>query len=351
MAFAAISKPGLHMNTKLYTGDGSATQAITGVGFQPDWIWIKSRDATHDHYCFQSILANKYGLEPSDTSAERTPALGSFNSDGFTFASTDGFYNTNSGTYVSWNWKAGGATGSSNNDGSIATTVTANTTAGFSIVKFNKSSLAANSTMGHGLGKVPKAIFFKNISNADSWYAYHEQLGGGAYLVPNDTNNAQTSTGFMNSSTAPTTSVFTQTSTFWGTSNHDVLAFCFAEIKGYSKFGSYMNTGSADGPYCYTGFQPELVIIKSSDRNGSNWNLLDRKRPGRNRTDYRIKITGSTEQTGSANSIDILSTGFKIRGIDDDVNAAGAGDDYLYWAWAKNPFVANVGESIPTTAF
>ena len=350
MAYATISKPGLHMNTVLYVGDTTATQAITGVGFQPDWVWIKSRDAGHDHYCFQSLFANKYGLEPSDTTAERTPALGSFDSDGFTFASADGFYNDAS-NYVAWNWKANGATGATNEDGSTTSTVSVNTSAGFSMVTY--TGTGSNATVGHGLGVTPKMIIVKRYDDTPNWQVYK----AGSYMGPtkmielNTINNAQTKSGCWND-TAPTSSVFTvgtegDTNGTGGT----FIAYCFAPIKGFSAFGEYSNNGNADGPFCYTGFQPELVIIKSSDRSSSNWNMLDRTRPGYNVTDYRIKITGSTEQTGNPNCIDILSNGFKIRGVDDDVNAAGPGDDYIYAAWAKHPLVANVGSSIPTTAF
>ena len=204
MAYTTINKSTDHFNTKLYTGNGS-TNAQTGVGFQPDWVWIKDRDATHDHYSFDAVRTNKKGLEPSDTAAERTPILGSLDSDGFTFASTDGFYNANGDRYVSWNWKAGGGAGSSNTDGSINTIYTSvNTTAGFSMSTYTGTGSAA--TVGHGLGVAPKVVLIKRTSTTGNWVFGHGSLGFTKFLE--FTNGAvQTHSGRFND-TAPTSSVF-----------------------------------------------------------------------------------------------------------------------------------------------
>ena len=359
MAYTTIDKSSLHMNTKLYVGDGTSTQAITGVGFQPDWVWIKDRDASHDHYSFQSIFSTKYGVEPSDTIGERNPTLGSFDSDGFTFASSDGFYNDNGDNYVSWNWKAGGA-GSSNTDGSITTNVSANSTAGFSMLTY--TGTGSNGTIGHGLGVQPKMVFIKRIdTDGTNWVVMtvgsassspYKIFGSyDAYLKLNNLDNLSgaLATGDNRLATnSSTTYINIGNDSIVNNSGGRYVAYVFAEKTGYSKFGMYHNNGNADGPFCYTGFKPELVIIKSSDRSTSNWNMLDRKRPGYNVTDYRIKISGTTEQTGNVNCIDILSNGFKIRGVDDDVNAAGAGDDYIYMAWGQSLVGSN---DVPCTGF
>ena len=350
MAYTTINKSSLHMNTKLYVGDGSNTQAITGVGFQPDLTWIKSRDATHDHYSFDAVRTNKKGLEPSDTSAERTPTLGSFDSDGFTFASTDGFYNTNSGTYVAWNWKANGS-GSANTDGDINSTVSVNTTAGFSIVKYTGNG-SSNQSIGHGLGVRPKMIWVKNLDTAGAWMIWGESFNSGSgvqkFLQFTQLDNANTGSA-GDFPDEPTTSVFKVGSyDTMNKSGDNIIAYCFAEITGYSKFGMYHNNGNANGPFVYTGFKPAFVLVKSSDRNTSNWNLLDDKRPGYNVTDYRIKISATAEQTGNVNCIDILSNGFKLRGVDDDMNASGPGDDYIYYAVGQSLVGSN---DIPCTAF
>ena len=184
MAYTTIDNPGLFFNTLLWTGDGASTRSITGVGFQPDWIWVKCRSTGHDHYSWDSVRTNKKGLEPSDTSAERTPTLGSIDSDGFSFASLDSFYNANSDTYVGWNWRAGNSSGSSNGDGSITSTVSANTTAGFSVVSY--TGTGSNATVGHGLGAVPKWIITKRYDGAtENWGVYHASTGNTKYLFLN----------------------------------------------------------------------------------------------------------------------------------------------------------------------
>ena len=170
MAYSSIVKPTDYFNTILWTGDGASTRSITGVGFQPDWIWVKCRSTGHDHYSWDSVRTNKKGLEPSDTSAERNPTLGSIDSDGFSFSGLDSFYNANSDTYVGWNWRAANSSGSSNGDGSITSTVSANTTAGFSIVSY--TGTGSNATVGHGLGVAPSMIIIKARSAAELWTVY-----------------------------------------------------------------------------------------------------------------------------------------------------------------------------------
>jgi len=336
MAYTTIDNPGLFFNTLLWTGDGASTRSITGVGFQPDWIWVKCRSTGHDHYSWDSVRTNKKGLEPSDTSAERTPTLGSIDSDGFSFASLDSFYNANSDTYVGWNWRAGNSSGSSNGDGSITSTVSANTTAGFSVVSY--TGTGSNATVGHGLGAVPKWIITKRYDGAtENWGVYHASTGNTKYLFLNKDISEGTSSAYWNDTT-PTSSVFSiGTNDVVNTSSGVYIAYCFAEKQGYSKFGSYTGNGNADGTFVYTGFRPAFLIVKISS--GQNeWTMRDNKRDVDNSTNHTLYPNlSSTEAGGSGEGIDFLSNGFKLRLSAGSLN--GSGSSYIYMAFAENPFV------------
>ena len=344
MAYASITKPSDYFDTLLYTGDGSATQSISGTSFSPGWIWIKDRDATHDHYSFDSVRTNKKGLEPSDTSAERTPVLGSIDNDGFTFASTDGFYNANGDKYVAWNWKANGA-GSSNSDGSITSTVSASTASGFSIIKYTGTGSVG--TIGHGLGAKPNVIFQKRLDGATAWTAYHDKFASDPatdYLYL-DKSDALADYAAHWNDTEPTSSVITlgTDSSVNGNGNPNII-YAFTEIKGYSKFGKYTGNSSTDGPFIYTGFKPAWVMIKKySDT--ANWMIYDNKREGYNVDNDHLKANlGDVE--GNSDDLDLLSNGFKLR-------TSGSGENsgnFIYLAFAAEPLVANVGQSIPATA-
>ena len=346
MAYTIIDNPGLFFNTLLWTGDGASTRSITGVGFQPDWIWVKCRSTGHDHYSWDSVRTNKKGLEPSDTSAERTPTLGSIDSDGFSFASLDSFYNANSDTYVGWNWRAGNSSGSSNSDGTITSTVSANTTSGFSVVSY--TGTGSNATVGHGLGAVPKWIIIKQYSSSggtENWGVYHAGLGNTKYLFLNRTNAEATSSIYWNDTT-PTSSVFSiGTNDVVNNNTVSYIAYCFAEKKGYSKFGSYTGNGSTDGTFVYTGFKPAWVMVKRTNTTGA-WLMYDNKRNPHNLTDKKLLANeggaenASTDPSGvtaSTNNLDILSNGFKWRRADGYENASGS--TYMYMAFAENPFV------------
>ena len=349
MAYTTINKSSVHQSTVLYTGNNTS-QAITGVGFQPDFIWIKDRDGAENHCAFDVIRTGSKRLSPDTTSAEWDSAtnLTSFDSDGFTVSSNDQI-NDNGSTQVSWNWKAGGS-GSANTDGDINSTVSVNTTAGFSIVKYTGNG-TANQSIGHGLGVRPKMIWVKNLDTTGAWMVWHDSITSGSgtqkFLQFTSLNNANTGSA-GDFPDEPTTSVFKVGSyDTMNKSGDNIIAYCFAEITGYSKFGMYHNNGNANGTFIYTGFKPKFVLIKSSDRNTSNWNLYDEKRPSYNVRDYRIKISNTAEQTGNVNCIDLLSNGFKIRGVDDDINAAGPGDDYIYYAVGQTMVGTN---NIPCTA-
>jgi len=346
MAYAAISKPSLHFNTKLYTGNGG-TNAITGVGFQPDFVWMKNRDSTDWHYLNDAVRGVQETIFSNGTNAEQTKSNGltAFGTDGFTVGS-EGDVNGNSENFVSWNWKAGTGQGSSNTDGSINTTYTSvNTTAGFSISKF--TGTGANATVGHGLGAVPKTIITKNLSSANNWAMYHTSTGNTKSFQLDGNGAPATSAAYWNNTT-PTSSVFTvSTGNDVNKSGDSIIAYCFAEKKGYSKFGSYTGNASANGPFIYTGFSPAFIIIRSTS--GNHWMMRDNKRPGFNANFNKLfPDRNVAENTDTSNQMDFLSNGFKLRASNTEQN--GSSTSYIYMAFAAEPLVANVGASIPATA-
>jgi hypothetical protein len=348
MAYAAISKPSLHFNTKIYTGN-AGTQSITGVGFQPDLVWTKARNLGAYHMWTDVVRGATKIIQSNTSTAEQTFATGltSFDSDGFTAGNSDdinGNYN-----YASWNWKAGTGQGSSNTDGSTNTTYTSvNTTAGFSISTYAGSGSLA--TVGHGLGAAPEVVLIKSTSHAENWVMYHKSIGAGKYLYLNNSDaagpNSGTNTSIFNN-TAPTNSVFTVNTD--GTSNgsgKNYVAYCFAEKKGYSKFGSYTGNGNADGTFVYTGFKPAWVLTKETP-NTSSWDMHDNKRDPHNVCNkYLLAEDGGAE--GTTDILDFCSNGFKFRTTNGDRNQSGV--TYIFMAFAEEPLVANVGQSIPATA-
>jgi hypothetical protein len=331
MAFINF-QPKDYFNTKLYTGTGSSND-VTGVGFQPDWVWIKKRNATGQHQLFNAVRGVTKRVYSDSTDAESTSAttLTAFGTDGFTVGSNSGI-NGSSDTIVSWNWLANGA-GSSNTDGSITSTVSANTTSGFSIVTY--TSGGGSGTVGHGLNSVPKVMFYKPLSTSGGWDVYHYNLGISLRL--NLHNDAAESSGYFQ--TLPTNSVFTEPNLYSGQS---VIMYCFAEKKGFSKFGKYFGNSNADGTFVYTGFKPSMVIVK--DRDVNQWQMFDSKR-GRNGL-MGFLYPDSAETESSSVPMDILSNGFKFR--DASVARNGSGEQYLYMAFAEEPLVSSNG--VPNTA-
>ena len=339
-------QPSDYFNTKLYTGTGSSN-AQTGVGFQPDWLWIKDRDSgSNSHIITDAIRGTNKIIFTDSNGVELTDAnrVTSFNSDGFTVG-TDGSTNTNTNDYVSWNWKANGQ-GSSNTDGTINTTYTsASTTSGFSICQWTGSG--ANATIGHGLGVVPKMIMVKNLATTDSWNVYHESMGNNKRVFLDTTGDQSTTSDAWNS-TSPTTSVFSVgTNTGTNKSGDALIAYCFAEIKGFSRIGFYTGNGSVSGPFVYTGFKPAFVLFKEYTGDGSaNWVIQDSKRVGFNPNNNRIYPNDSAAENTSSFRIDMLSNGFKLTSNDGDANQSG--NDFLYMAFAEHPFVSS--NNVPVTA-
>ena len=342
MAYTTINKSTDYFNTKLYTGNGG-TNAITGVGFQPDWVWIKDRDATNNHEVHDAVRGVNYQLYTNLTNAQTNAAnhLTTFGTDGFTVGS-DGALNTNSNDYVSWNWKAGNSAGSSNSDGSVTSTVTANTTAGFSIVKW--TGTGATATVGHGLGVKPSIVLIKNSGAVENWVMYHSSLTAAKNLKLNNQEAAQTTSGAFYD-TEPTTSVFTvHTNTNTNQSGQVMIAYCFAEKTGYSKFGKYEGNGDSDGPFLYTGFKPAFVMIKRYSGAGNNWLILDNKRDPINQAGKGLlPDVNNAEATGY--NCDFLSNGFKLRLSGSGENGNNFG--YIYWAFGQTLVGSN---NVPCTA-
>ena len=351
MAYTTIKKPSDYFNTVLYTGTEPSNKAVTGVGFQPDWVWIKQRSGSEGHYLADVIRGSSYVLRSNENAVENnrgSNGIQSFDSDGFTAGGGDDI-NSSGGTFASWNWKANGA-GSSNSDGSISSTISANTTSGFSIVKYTGSN--SNVTVGHGLGVAPKMIIIKNLSSTSSWTVYHKSIGNGHRLVLNNDNAKESTNQFA--TTTPTSSVFTLGGGYndVNATNQNYIAYCFAEKTGYSKFGSYTGNNLADGPFVYTGFKPAFVMLKRSNSGTQSWYVYDNKRDGYNGiTDgYMLRPlwanSGSSEASVGNYKFDILSNGFKIRETGNQTN--GSGHTYVYVALGQSLVGSN---NVPCTGF
>ena len=346
MAYTTIDNPTDYFNTVLYTGnaaDGSSTtQDISGVGFQPDWIWLKGRDNANNHVVDDSVRGANKHLFPDLTNAENTSTnyIKSFASDGFQLG-PDGAVNGNGNTYVAWNWLAGG-TASSNTDGDITSSVSVNTTAGFSIVSY--TGTGSNATVGHGLGVAPKVLILKSRTRSDGqWTVGSDMLGWSKFLFLDATSAEQTFNLYQN--TAPTSSVFYLSGDGGvNQSSGSMIGYAFAEKKGYSKFGSYTGNGNADGTFVYTGFKPAFVIVKVASGTTGNWQIQDSKRDGFNENKRILANVNEAEKTSQM--WDQLSNGFKIRVTSGDAN--GSGNSYIYMAFAESPFVNSNG--VPATA-
>ena len=459
MAYTTIDDPTIYFNTKLYAGNGS-TNAISGVGFQSDFVWLKDRTAGNSHKQYDGVRgATKYLISDA-TSAEATQSNGltSFDSDGFTLGSYSGT-NNSSNNYVSWNWLAGGTApaitysvkvvsdsgnkyrfddfgtsavtldlqeggtytfdqsdssnsghplrfsttsngthgggseyttgvvtngtpgssgaytritvaasaptlyyyctqhsgmggqantnstfGSSNFSGSIQSTVSANTTTGFSILSY--TGTGSSTTVGHGLGVAPSMLIFKNRDSTDSWNVQHDGLTSYDYYVRLNSTGAQNNDIDVGNS-APTSTVVSVGSHAQQNGNgNDMILYTFAEKKGYSKFGSYTGNGNSDGTFVYTGFKVSWVMSKRIDGSGNSWRIFDNKRPGFNTSSFKFIHANLTNAEDTGDVMDLNGNGFKIRTNSSDQNSSGA--TYIYMAFAESPFVNSNG--IPTNA-
>jgi len=328
------SSPEDYFNTVLYTGTGSSLD-VTGVGFDPDFVWSKSRSNVTNHFLGDIVRGNDKCLFTDGTYAEATStAYYDFITDGFNLG-TGSSINASGYTYVAWNWKANGS-GVSNTDGSITSTVSANTESGFSIVSY--TGTGANATVGHGLDSAPEMIIGKSRDNASTgWNVYHESTGNTGILQLNATGAFYANSVYWQN-TSPTNSVFTiGTQSEMNNLNEDIIAYCFHSVDGFSKFGSYTGNGSADGTFVYTGFRPAFVLIKLTSASGSEWVIFDDERNAYNLSNLHLyPNSSSSEQTAATNVLDMVSNGFKLRGSGAMVNTSGA--TYIYMAFAENPF-------------
>jgi len=345
---AQINKPNTYFNTVLYTGTGT-TQSITGVNFQPNFTWIKRRGSAEGHSLFDVVRGVQNRLVSNDNGPEATNStfLTSFDSDGFSLGGSDTVNGVDN--YASWNWLASNTT-ASNTQGSITSTVSANTTSGFSIVSW--SGTGVNATIGHGLGTPPAMIIVKERNGSSSWITWHQKLSSYKHFLLLDTTGTQTDSFNNFQNVAPTNNVFsigTEVGTNRSTGTY--IAYCFAEKKGFSKFGSYIGNGSTDGTFIYTGFKPSFVMTKCTSTSSAytNWGMFDSKRPGYNQIDKVLGADLTDSENGSTigtQYMDFLSNGFKCRNNGSPHNISGA--SYIYMAFAENPLVGT--NNIPATA-
>jgi hypothetical protein len=343
------TQAGKFFNPVLWTGNSVDNRGITGVGFQPDFVWLKARsNAGQSHHFVDAVRG--YGtsamrtLFSNQTSAEESNKttgtllygnIQSLNADGFTVAAGGAYdqVNRSGETYVAWNWKANGA-GVTNTAGTITSTVSANTTSGFSVVTYTGNG-AAGPSVGHGLGAVPKMIILKQRASATNynWFVYHQAIGNTQYLLLNSSNPASSGVSAWNNTT-PTSSVFTIGSyAEVNNSGSTFVAYCFSEVPGYSKFGSYTGNGSSDGPFVFCGFRPAYVMIKNTTQSGG-WMLWDDMRSPTNVADDLLYANLSiAEQVYTG--LDLTANGFKIRNTSSDFNWNG--DTYIFAAFAEAP--------------
>ena len=324
-----------YFNAVLYTGNGS-TNNITGVGFQPDFVWLKDRTTAFNNYLYDAVRGTTKALQSNSTNAEETrTGLTAFGSDGFTLGSQGGD-NQSSDSFVAWNWKANGA-GSSNTAGTITSTVSANTTSGFSIVTYTGNG-TTGATVGHGLGAVPGFIITKKRgTTTGNWQCWHSTFSGTQYITLNATNGTTTLSSVYNAT--PTSNVIQYgNDSDVNTNTATYVAYCFAPVAGYSAFGSFVGNANADGPFVFTNFRPRYVMIKLSSNAGEGWVLNDTSRSPYNVCAAQLQANSSgAEVSGDANTyVDILSNGFKIRTTAGTHNTSGY--TYIYAAFAENPF-------------
>ena len=348
MAYTTVNKSTDYFNTKLYTGNGG-TQSITGVGFQPDFTWLKGRSFADYHVVNDAVRGATKSIYPNDTASEgtQTNGLTSFDSDGFSIGNWSNI-NPNGETLVSWNWKAGtsvsGNTGGSGTAKSYSGSV--NTTSGFSIIKYVGNGTAGH-TIPHHLGTANiGSIFVKNLdSGSDYWYSYHKPLGATKTLILNETDAVDTNTMWNN--TAPTSSVFTLgSSSGSNTNNQNYIAYIFSDIQGYCKTGSYTGNGSGDGTFVYTGFKPAFAILKCTNT-ARSWQIHNNKlNPFNSCTSRLFPNLSDAEATGTEQFVDFLSNGFKLKS--NDANGNGTGNSYIYMAFAEAPLVGS--NNVPCTA-
>ena len=341
MAYTTIDDPEANFQVQLYTGNGSANHAITLGGdtnMQPDFVWIKNRDAADSHCLFDAVRGATKVLHADATTAEvtDTDTLDSFTSDGFQ-VDADVKVNTNAEKYVAWCWKGANGT-ATNTSGDKDSTVSVNTTAGISIVKWENDTDEAIS-IGHGLGAIPDAVIVKELGDAVNWHGRFKGFAANDYIHLNTNEAKGASTAVF--ATLPTSALF-----YTGTAayhiNANLIAYCFTSIQGFSKIGSYTGNNSADGVMIHLGFKPAFLMIRALDT--SNWYMWDNKRAPFNEMNASLSANQNIVEETSR-EIDFLSNGFKCREARGSHNDTG---EFIYIAFAEAPFVNSNG--VPCTA-
>ena len=350
MAYTTIDDPGLFFNTVLWTGDGVNGRSLTGVGFQPDWVWSKCRSNAVDHGLQDSVRGVGKVFHSNSTTAEGVDNwITALNSDGFTLSNSNEV-NQDTRTFVAWNWKAGTSfsnDASATGVGSIDSSGSVNTTAGFSIITY--SGTDGTATVAHGLGVAPDFIWFKRRNASKNNTAYHSALGNTYSAYPDNTSAASTNYDYF-ADTSPTSTVFTvkkdEDYDEVNASGGTYVAYCFSSKQGYSKFGAYTGNANADGTFIYTGFKPAWFLFKDTESTTS-WIIKDNKRLGYNGIVPHLQAnTSDAENTDGWSEIDFLSNGIKLRNADNSMNKSGS--KFIYMAFAENPFVTSTG--VPATA-
>jgi len=353
MAYTTIDNPELYFQVKIYTGNGG-TQSITFDGsedMQPDFLWVKGRSVAEGHYIQDSVRGVTKHLHTQNTDAEVTDTgvVTALNSDGFSLGD-EGDVNSDGGTFVAWAWKAGTSfsnDASATSVGTIDSTGSINTTAGISIISYTGTGSAG--TIAHGLDSTPQMIILKNRTDDSSsfWGVYHHSSFVNAsdpnVLYLNSTGAASDDTNVFGTSTTFSSTVFS-VGDYNGSngSSDNIIAYCFAEKQGFSKFGSFEGNGNAAGPFVYCGFRPAFVMIKDFDNSGNSWLISDNKRNTFNVADDRLfaDLNNAENQPSDSGGIDFVSNGFKVRTNDGSTNASGT---RIFMAFAEQPFVNSNG--------
>ena len=332
-----IKSPKKHFDVALHAGTTGTTHSITGVQFTPDLIWIKARDKNYNYAIVDSVRGTSNTLVTNSTSAESTlNTVVSFDSTGFTLGNDQTVDDTTTVNYVDWIWKAGGAA-VTNTDGTITSQVSANTAAGFSIITYTSDTSGTPKTVGHGLGVAPSMIIVKSRSTGQNWPVYHNSLTSASYYVMLNSTAAQASLAAIWNSTAPSSTVFSIGGSPMVNSDlgANYVAYCFAEVPGFSKIGSYTGNGSADGPFVYCGFRPRYVMTKRTDAT-SDWVIHDTARDANNPAVLELYADLSNAEANASRACDFLSNGFKLRDTNAMWNASGG--TYIFIAFAESPF-------------
>jgi len=336
MAYTTIKKPSDYFNTVTYVANQTDNRQIT-VGFQPDFTWLRDRDQAVSHQLYDGVRGALKALASNNANAEstETDTLKSFNSTGFTLGT--GWGNQTTGDdYVAWNWLGANGT-ASNTDGSITSTVSANTTSGFSIVSYTGTGVAA--TVGHGLNSPPELIITKGRGSTEGWFTTGSGGLDGKFIYLN-TTDAAIAHNLGKTSGEITNTTMVVAGNGENQSSIDMIAYCFHSVQGYSKFGSYTGNGNSDGTFVYTGFKPAFVMIKASSQAETNWVIVDNKREGYNPDNNRL-FPDTTQVESTTDVVDLLSNGFKLRSGAGSSN--GPSYTHIYMAFAEAPLVGSNG--------